>query len=503
MSEDKYTAYRRPRHPRRFFSHKGKVWNNATVNQGVVPYNPFLSQKYNCHVNVEICATNKAIKYIYKYVYKGSDMTTITIDGAEMAPNEIRQYLLVRYIPPVEACNRIFMHPIQGSTHSVVNMHNSPGGYEHGGISWFDFYIPALQHHPQRKPINTERIFMLCARHPDANESLLWDNKKWKSYKKYVPSIGRIVQVSPHDPDRFYLRHLLCRRRSPKAYEDLRREEFKAQTSEDFARNIEEKDAVENTHREDVVQVRMAEYKTLKYVAHCLASNGKTLDVCGLPFLNTYSDVSAKIDGPAMESIVQQELNAYCLTDVKHVTELVGQFNRNQRDVFDQVVRTVEHTVGEEKLYFLDGPGGTGKSILLEPILAHVRSQRKNAIAVASSDIGAYRTFDVLHPSQTNRAFHMQSSWQRQKREHIQNTSLIIWGEAPAVDRVVGDIMKNESELSDEKKIYVKCILLKICAYEPPQILGVLPIWPNSQHLTRSDLEFLMETGICMELGIM
>ncbi|OWZ00572.1 Helitron helicase, partial [Phytophthora megakarya] len=97
-------------------------WSFSPCKQCVVPYNPFLSQKYNCHVNVEICATNKAIKYIYRYVYKGSDMTTITIDGAEMEPNEIDQYLLGRYISSVEACNRIFMHPIQGSTHSVVNL---------------------------------------------------------------------------------------------------------------------------------------------------------------------------------------------------------------------------------------------------------------------------------------------------------------------------------------------------------------------------------------------
>ncbi|OWY99030.1 hypothetical protein PHMEG_00030042 [Phytophthora megakarya] len=33
-------------------------------------------------------------------------------------------------------------------------------------------------------------------------------------------------------------------------------------------RKTEEKDAAENIHREDEVRVRMAEFKTLKYVAH-------------------------------------------------------------------------------------------------------------------------------------------------------------------------------------------------------------------------------------------
>ncbi|OWZ00351.1 Helitron helicase [Phytophthora megakarya] len=146
---------------------------------------------------------------------------------------------------------------------------------------------------------------------------------------------------------------------------------------------------VENIHREDEVLVRMAEYKTLKYVANYLASSGKTLEGYGFPELNTYSDVSAEVDDPATESIALQELNAYSPTDLEHVTELVGQLNRNQRDVFDQVVRAVEHPVGGEKLFFLDGTGGTGKSFLLEQIFAHVRCQRTSAIAAASSDTAA------------------------------------------------------------------------------------------------------------------
>ncbi|OWY96025.1 Helitron helicase [Phytophthora megakarya] len=88
----------------------------------------------------------------------------------------------------------------------------------------------------------------------------------------------------------------------------------------------------------------MAEYKTLKYVAHYLASNGKTLEAYGLPELRAYSDWMAPLRiRPTWK------------------TERVGQLNRNQRDVFDQVVRAVEHPVGGEKLFFLDGPGGTGK----------------------------------------------------------------------------------------------------------------------------------------------
>jgi nitrogen regulatory protein PII len=39
-------------------------------NRYVVPYNKYLLLKYNCHINVEVSTSQKAVKYIYKYIYK-------------------------------------------------------------------------------------------------------------------------------------------------------------------------------------------------------------------------------------------------------------------------------------------------------------------------------------------------------------------------------------------------------------------------------------------------
>ncbi|KAG9444854.1 hypothetical protein H6P81_016194 [Aristolochia fimbriata] len=39
-------------------------------NRWVVPYNTNILKKYDAHINVELCAHSKAIKYLYKYVYK-------------------------------------------------------------------------------------------------------------------------------------------------------------------------------------------------------------------------------------------------------------------------------------------------------------------------------------------------------------------------------------------------------------------------------------------------
>ena len=42
-------------------------------NQWVPGYNPALLMKYRCHINVEYCGSIKAIKYLYKYIHKGTD----------------------------------------------------------------------------------------------------------------------------------------------------------------------------------------------------------------------------------------------------------------------------------------------------------------------------------------------------------------------------------------------------------------------------------------------
>jgi len=48
-------------------------------NQWIVPYSPWLSAKYNCHINVECLASFATLKYINKYIHKGSDRTTLQV----------------------------------------------------------------------------------------------------------------------------------------------------------------------------------------------------------------------------------------------------------------------------------------------------------------------------------------------------------------------------------------------------------------------------------------
>jgi hypothetical protein len=103
MNEDGYPLLARPDNGRTITK---KVNGNDVVftNRDVVPYNPYLSAKYHCHINVEVCTSVKAVKYIHKYVYKGHDRATLTVNKND----EVAQYLDARYISAVEACWQIF-----------------------------------------------------------------------------------------------------------------------------------------------------------------------------------------------------------------------------------------------------------------------------------------------------------------------------------------------------------------------------------------------------------
>src|SRR5205814_5651085 len=86
-------------------------------NRWIVPYNPYLCQKYDCHINVEICSSIRSVKYLYKYVYKGHDRVIVSVrkiqesqelqesqgqqepqETEEPEHDEITNYLNARYV---------------------------------------------------------------------------------------------------------------------------------------------------------------------------------------------------------------------------------------------------------------------------------------------------------------------------------------------------------------------------------------------------------------------
>ena len=65
---DGYPLYRRRDNGRFFMSNTGERIDNTHI----VPYNKVLSTMFNCHINVEVCNSISAVKYLYKYIFKGN-----------------------------------------------------------------------------------------------------------------------------------------------------------------------------------------------------------------------------------------------------------------------------------------------------------------------------------------------------------------------------------------------------------------------------------------------
>lgn len=103
-----------------------KKINNADIDidsRWVVPYSPLLSKTFNAHINVEFCSSVKSIKYICKYVNKGSDMALFRVENTNVNKNDkITNYQIGRYISSNEAAWRIFGFPIHERDPAVIHL---------------------------------------------------------------------------------------------------------------------------------------------------------------------------------------------------------------------------------------------------------------------------------------------------------------------------------------------------------------------------------------------
>lgn len=93
-------------------------------NRYVVPYNAYLLLKHNAHINVEVIENfQAAIKYIFKYIFKGFDVASLRFaQDVNMIYDETKQYLNCRYVSPPEAIWRIFEFRMHDRSHAVIRL---------------------------------------------------------------------------------------------------------------------------------------------------------------------------------------------------------------------------------------------------------------------------------------------------------------------------------------------------------------------------------------------
>ena len=132
---DGYPVYRRRDNgvtfPVKVYSPLEKDINKYTTihldNRWIVPYNLYLTTKYDCHINVGICSSVQAVKYLYKYIYKGPDRAQAQFQpqsnlNTVVDIDEITEYCDARYVLAIEAVWHIFHFTMHFQTPPVLRL---------------------------------------------------------------------------------------------------------------------------------------------------------------------------------------------------------------------------------------------------------------------------------------------------------------------------------------------------------------------------------------------
>ena len=190
---DGYPLYRRSKPTEGGYTTKINVskYNTNTEievdNRWVVPYNPLLLKMFEAHINVEWCHSVKSIKYICKYVHKGSDQAVFQVLNDNQILDEVQAFQIGRYISGNEAVWRILNFPIHERYPTVVHLSVH---LENGQRIYFN---PNNLEEKIREPAKTTltAFFKLCQNDQFAKTLLYCDVPRYYTWNATTKSFQR------------------------------------------------------------------------------------------------------------------------------------------------------------------------------------------------------------------------------------------------------------------------------------------------------------------------
>ncbi|AQK88287.1 hypothetical protein ZEAMMB73_Zm00001d038953 [Zea mays] len=496
QGKDSYPIYRR-----RDDDRKEKVRGCELDNRWVVPYNPYLLRLFNCHINVEACGSIKAVKYLFKYIYKGHDRASVVMRYASKADDdvdEIKQYRDARWVTPPEALWRIYgfelsqiSPPVMQLQLHLPNMHmvafherqmvervvNRPGVDRSMLTSYFE-----------ENRLHEEARGILYRDFPEWYTWQSGKGKVWQRRKRDTGGqVGRIVSAHPAEGERYYLRVLLNHVTGAASYVDLRtvdgvtlptfREATERRGLLESDNTLDEclteralfqmpsslrrlfatilvycepsdvavlwqkhKDSMSEDYQHKSQNKTHVEQMVLIDIRNMLQSMGKDIKTFPLPpMIDAYDDAI----GTARE-VYEEESIQPTVEDVS----LKDSLNEEQRAAYDKIMSAVDTDQGG--LFFVDGPGGTGKTYLYRVLLATLRNQGKIAVAIATSGVAAsimpggrtaHSRFKI--PLTIDDGAVCSFTKQSGTAELLRKASLIIWDEASMTKRQAVEALDN------------------------------------------------------------
>ncbi|KAL6567653.1 hypothetical protein OROGR_001321 [Orobanche gracilis] len=439
FDEDGYPVYRR----RNTVATIDK--NGATIdNRYIVPYNAQLLLKYQAHINVEWCNQTASIKYLFKYINKGTDRTTFCLSyHGEDGIDEITEHQDGRYISACEAVWRILKFDINYRYPSVVRLSfhleneqnmvfpedediddvvNRPSVGESQFLRWMD-----------QNKIDEKARGLTYAEFP---QHYVWNKEKRRWTKRNQrPAIGRIYHVSPNDEELYYLRILLNHVRGPKCYNDIKTfDGILSPTFKDacFARGLidDEKEYIlaieeasvwgtgtylrrlfctllvsksmrrpehvwENTWKhlsDDILHKQRKKYNNPDFqLSEEQVRNLALLEMEKILASNNYSLKDWKSMPFPDEFVVPDIRNRFIHDEISYDKDamnnehsvLYSKLTDEQMGVYHKIMSAVDR--GRGGVFFLYGYGGTGKTFIWKTLCSKLRGRGDIVLPVASS----------------------------------------------------------------------------------------------------------------------
>jgi hypothetical protein len=484
QGEDGYALYRRRNDGRTFQKNLGGF---VFDNRWVVPHNPYLTRKFNAHINVEVSTGIKSVKYLFKYVYKGQDRAAVQVDGPT---NEIKQYIDARYLSATEAIDFLLSFKKHTKwplvTRLVVHL---PG--QHNVVFNEDDDLEAVAQRAANQQTTLTRYFLYNAANEGSRHVLYTDfpqqhvwkarEKRWAPCQRGTEAVGRMYFVPAVSGECFYLRLLLTVRLGATSFENLRTVDgihhptFQAMCGAlGLLQDDQKWDAClrEACIDHDVARLRKLFVILLLFCAplrpevlweryrdemshdtwYRRRGEGGTLD-------DAYNDSLLLLEGrlamankslrdfPAMAPVGIKRVNPLIEAELDydrealraHVERSLPLLNRDQDRAVASILNVVRLDQGD--VFFLDGPGGSGKTFVYSVLLAFVRNEGHVALAVASSIAAlllqggrtSHSAFKI--PINVHRDSLCNVNTSSDTAELIRAAKLIVWDEAPAQHR--------------------------------------------------------------------
>ncbi|XP_078443457.1 uncharacterized protein LOC144712871 isoform X2 [Wolffia australiana] len=445
VNNDGYPLYRRRNNGQ--FIQKG---SHVIDNRWLVPYNKYLCKAFNCHINLEICSSVQSVKYLYKYVYKGHDRIQARVSATNLGTcsttpytphDEAQEYLDARYVSASEAFWRICKFSLQKMYQTVfaLQVHDEnmqtvvyAEGETIGEVMCRSDRTPLTEwmRYNREHPDDIQAKHMLYCDFPSY---YTWNDstRRW-TRRQRQQCIGRVHFVCPRDTARYYLRLMLHHVPGATCFDNLRTVAgvlYDTYQGVAAAHGLLHSDAEFDNDLSLAVGVaspRQVRELYAMMLLYCEISNPlmllqKHLDAMSDDIRLTsqsqdphhlqkkililidsilYHNGSSLASFPGLPRIVEDQsihvtsraIHRYNIENAILTAEhLQSMLNEEQRQLYDVVFEAIEFpqhaTMGN--VFFVDGPGGSGKTFLYSAILAKIKASRLSALSTATSGIAA------------------------------------------------------------------------------------------------------------------